>query len=247
MCRSRHQGRGLLYGRLPRRDHGLVDQEHQLLQQPAPRLRELYDRLPAARHWFLRACARAPAARRVAQGPPQPPAVQHRLLRAQAARGDHERRHPAQAQQAAPPHGRQSFRARHQSPDTRTQIALALAVLVALAGCANSTPAASNPTYPATGLVLLSLTDGTKRAAVSIGTDPVAVVVSNDGTTAYLADSSPGHVYAVTLPDLKVAWKQHVGGAPFGLLLHSGRLFVSLFSGALVVELDPNSGTQLAT
>jgi len=120
-------------------------------------------------------------------------------------------------------------------------------VLVALAGCGNSTPAASNPTYPATGLVLLSLTDGTKRAAASIGTDPVAVVVSNDGTTAYLADSSPGDVYAVTLPDLKVAWKQHVGGAPFGLLLHAGSLFVSLFSSAAVVELDPATGTPLGS
>ena len=75
----------------------------------------------------------------------------------------------------------------------------------------------------------------------------VAVIVSGDGKSAYLADSAPGDVYSVTLPDLEVAWKHHVGGAPFGLLLHGGRLFVSLFSGALVVELDPNSGAQLAT
>ncbi len=73
------------------------------------------------------------------------------------------------------------------------------------------------------------------------------MIVSDDGKTAYLADSAPGDVYAVTLPQLEVAWKHHVGSAPFGLLLHSGRLFVSLFSGALVVELDPKSGTQLAT
>jgi DNA-binding beta-propeller fold protein YncE len=75
----------------------------------------------------------------------------------------------------------------------------------------------------------------------------VAVIVSADGKTAYLADSAPGDVYSVKLPELKTAWKHHVGGAPFGLLLYSGRLFVSLFSGALVVELDATSGAQLAT
>jgi len=71
------------------------------------------------------------------------------------------------------------------------------------------------------------------------------VIVSEDGATAYLADSSPGDVYAVRLPRLTVAWKHHVGGAPFGLLLHGGSLFVSLFSGAAVVELDPSSGPSL--
>jgi DNA-binding beta-propeller fold protein YncE len=95
--------------------------------------------------------------------------------------------------------------------------------------------------------VLLSLTDGSRHASASIGTDPVAVIVSDDGATAYLADSSPGDVYAVRLPELSVAWKQHVGGAPFGLLLHAGRLFVSLFSGAAVVELDPTTGAELAS
>ena len=94
---------------------------------------------------------------------------------------------------------------------------------------------------------MLSLKDGTLRASAPVGSDIVAVTVSDDGKTAYLADSAPGDVYAVTLPELKVAWKHHVGGAPFGLLVHSGRLFVSLFSGALVVELDPNSGVQMAT
>ena len=75
----------------------------------------------------------------------------------------------------------------------------------------------------------------------------VAVIVSEDGKTAYVADSAPGDVYAVRLPSLQVAWKQHVGGAPFGLLLHQERLFVSLFSGASVVELDTSSGTKLAS
>ncbi len=109
------------------------------------------------------------------------------------------------------------------------------------------TPPNIAPAYPETGLVLLSLRDGTRAASASIGSDVVAVIVSDDGKTAYLADSAPGDVYAVRLPSLQVAWKQHVGGAPFGLLLHQERLFVSLFSGASVVELDPSSGKTLAT
>ncbi len=73
------------------------------------------------------------------------------------------------------------------------------------------------------------------------------MVVSGDGAMAYMADSAPGDVYAVKIPELKVAWKHHVGGAPFGLLLHEDRLLVSLFSGAQVVELDSKSGAELAT
>ncbi len=122
-----------------------------------------------------------------------------------------------------------------------------MAALVALAGCAQSAPATANHAYPATGLVLLSLADGSPRASASIGTDPVAVIVSEDGATAYMADSSPGDVYAVRVPALTVAWKQHLGGAPFGLLLDGTRLLVSLFSGAAVVELDPNTGIVMGT
>jgi hypothetical protein len=95
--------------------------------------------------------------------------------------------------------------------------------------------------------VLLALQDGTLAASAPVGSDVVAVIVSEDGKTAYVADSAPGDVYAVRLPSLQVAWKQHVGGAPFGLLLHQERLFVSLFSGASVVELDPSSGAKLAS
>jgi outer membrane protein assembly factor BamB len=95
--------------------------------------------------------------------------------------------------------------------------------------------------------VLLSLGDGSPRGSASIGADLVAVIVSDDGTTAYAADSAPGDVYAVRLPGLKVAWKHHVGGAPFGLLLQGGRLFVSLFNSASVVELEPSTGRQLVS
>jgi hypothetical protein len=118
---------------------------------------------------------------------------------------------------------------------------------LAAIACGGSAPATATGEYPESGLVLLSLTDGTQRGSGSIGTDPVAVIVSGDGKTAYVADSAPGDVYAVRLPGLQVAWKQHVGGAPFGLLLHSERLFVSLFDGASVVELEPSSGRKLAT
>jgi hypothetical protein len=108
-------------------------------------------------------------------------------------------------------------------------------------------PPSSTGAIPKTGLVLLSLKDGSQRASASVGSDPVAVIVSQDGGTAYMADSSPGDVYAVRLPGLSVAWERHLGGAPFGLLLHGGSLFVSLFSGSAVVELDPANGAQRAS
>ncbi len=118
---------------------------------------------------------------------------------------------------------------------------------MALAGCgaqANAPTYAAS--YPATGLVLLSLKDGSRVASATVGSDPVAVTVSDDGRTAFVADSAPGDVYAVRVPELKVLWKSHVGGAPFGLLLRQGRLFVSLYSGAAVDELDPVAGHVLA-
>jgi outer membrane protein assembly factor BamB len=112
---------------------------------------------------------------------------------------------------------------------------------------ATSCSGASPATTHQTGLVLLSLAEGTNKAEATIGSDPVAVIVSDDGRTAYVADSSPGDVYAVKLPDLHVSWRAHTGGAPFGLLLHDSRLFVSLFAGAAVVELDPTNGKKLAS
>jgi DNA-binding beta-propeller fold protein YncE len=118
--------------------------------------------------------------------------------------------------------------------------------LLAVAGSSSGPPAPSRD-YPATGIVLLSLKDGALRGSASVGTDPVAVVVSADGKTAYTADSAPGDVYAVGLPGLEVIWKTHVGGSPFGLLLHGGRLFVSLFDTTAVVELDTADGSMLAT
>ena len=116
-----------------------------------------------------------------------------------------------------------------------------------LAACSSGAPSPSQSLPHQTGLVLLSLKDGTKKAEAAIGSDPVAVIVSRDGTIAYVADSAPGDVYAVKLPSLKVAWRTHLGGSPFGLLLHEARLDVSLFLGAAVVELDPATGQTLAT
>jgi hypothetical protein len=124
-------------------------------------------------------------------------------------------------------------------------------VLLLTAACGGSTaPAASASAAtsgaPETGLVLVSLADGGPRTAATIGSDTVAVIVSADGRTAYLADSAPGDVYAVSLPALKVEWMQHVGDAPFGLLLSQGHLLVSLFNTDAVVELDPADGKTLA-
>jgi len=117
---------------------------------------------------------------------------------------------------------------------------------VAILACGGSAPA-SKPAYPETGLVLLSIKDGAPRGSASIGKDIVAVALSDDGRLAYLADSAPGDVYAVSLPNLHVAWKQHVGGAPFGLLQRGARLYVSLFDGGAVLELDPKSGVMMGT
>ena len=116
---------------------------------------------------------------------------------------------------------------------------------LASCGAPPPAPAASNQAYPAAGLVLLSLTDGSKRGSASIGTDPVAVSVSADGALAYVADSAPGDVYAVRLPNLEVVWRQHVGGAPFGLLVQSDSLFVSLYDAGAVVELNAATGAKL--
>lgn len=92
----------------------------------------------------------------------------------------------------------------------------------------------------------MSLSDGSVRASATVGSDPVAVMVSADGRTAYVADSAPGDVYAVSLPGLKAIWKAHVGGAPFGMLMHLGRLYVSLYDLGQIVELEPSAGRILA-
>jgi hypothetical protein len=119
-------------------------------------------------------------------------------------------------------------------------------VATAIAACGGSAPA-SKPGYPESGLVLLSIKDGAPRGSASIGKDVVAVTLSDDGRFAYLADSAPGDVYAVSLPNLHLVWKQHVGGAPFGLLQRGARLYVSLFDGAAVLELDPKTGVMMGT
>ena len=71
------------------------------------------------------------------------------------------------------------------------------------------------------------------------------MIVSDDGHTAFLADSSPGDVYAVDIPSLKMEWKQHTGGAPFGLLYHEGRVYVSLYDAAELVQLDAKNGAVI--
>lgn len=117
---------------------------------------------------------------------------------------------------------------------------------VALWACGGPDAGQTPQAYPDTGLVLLSLQDGSPRGSAHVGADPVAVTVSDDGHTAYLADSSPGDVYAASLPNLKVRWKTHTGGAPFGLLVHQGRLYVTLFDTATIAELDLADGRVLA-
>ena len=95
--------------------------------------------------------------------------------------------------------------------------------------------------------MLLSLRDGSVHGAATVGTDPVAVIVSADGGMAYVADSAPGDVYAVRLPNLTIKWKAHVGGAPFAMVVHRERLYVTLYDASSIAELDPSDGKLLAT
>jgi len=112
-----------------------------------------------------------------------------------------------------------------------------------LAGCGDS----SAPGPPDSGLVLLDLNSGAHVASLSVGRDAVAVALSADGQTAYVADSSPGDVYAVKLSQRRVMWRSHTGGAPFGVIENAGRVYVSLYTSTFVDELDPTSGKILAT
>ena len=75
----------------------------------------------------------------------------------------------------------------------------------------------------------------------------MAVTLSDDGRTAYVADSASGDVYAVSIPQLKVIWIAHTGGAPFGILFHHGRPYVTLYDAAAVVQLNPADGSLIAT
>lgn len=112
-----------------------------------------------------------------------------------------------------------------------------------LAACGDS----ASPAKPDSGLLLLDLKSGAQEASLSVGNDAVAVALSADGEIAYVADSAPGDVYAVKLSQRRILWRAHTGGAPFGVLEHGGRVFVSLFTSTFVDELDPASGRVLAT
>ncbi len=94
--------------------------------------------------------------------------------------------------------------------------------------------------------MLLDLGSGAQVASLSVGRDAVAVALSADGQTAYVADSAPGDVYAVKLSQRRVLWRSHTGGAPFGVLENGGRVYVSLYTSTFVDELDPASGKILA-
>ena len=113
---------------------------------------------------------------------------------------------------------------------------------LAVAACGDSAAAP----IPQTGLLLLDLRTGATVASLSVGSDPVAVLLSTDGATAYVADSTPGDVYAVQLAGRRIRWRSHIGGAPFGLLFGGDRLYVSLFTASAVAELALTNGAVLA-
>jgi DNA-binding beta-propeller fold protein YncE len=118
-------------------------------------------------------------------------------------------------------------------------------VIAALAAVAcGDSPA---PAVPASGLMLLDLRSGAPVASLSVGSDAVAVTLSADGSTAFVADSSPGDVYAVRLATRRVLWRAHTGGAPFGILFGGDRIYVSLFTAGAVDELALDTGRVLAS
>ena len=47
------------------------------------------------------------------------------------------------------------------------------------------------------------------------------------------------------LSQRRVLWRSHLGGAPFGLLIHDGGLYVTLFATDALVELNPANGAVL--
>jgi DNA-binding beta-propeller fold protein YncE len=106
-------------------------------------------------------------------------------------------------------------------------------------------PAPARP--PAEGVMLLNLQTGQVVAQRELGDDPLAVAVSGDGKTAYVADNDLGDVFALRLPSLRQEWRRHVGGAPGPMLLAGGELYVSEYDAGAAAELDPATGRQLAT
>lgn len=91
-------------------------------------------------------------------------------------------------------------------------------------------------------MLLVGLGDGSQRGQLSLGGDPIAVEVSGDGTTAYVADNRGGRVLALSLPSLRTLWTADVGGRPGPLLATLDTLYVSLYDAGQVVELDPAAG-----
>jgi len=108
-------------------------------------------------------------------------------------------------------------------------------------------PASSRPQAapPSAGLLLLSLADGSERARLSFGQDPLAVVVDETANIAYVSDNAAGDVYAVALGKPRVIWKTLVGGRPGPLLVSGGHVLTSLYSDAAVAELAAGSGQFL--
>ncbi len=111
--------------------------------------------------------------------------------------------------------------------------------------CGSAAPSRPQASPPSAGLLLLSLADGSERARLSFGQDPLAVVVDETANVAYVSDNAPGDVYAVALDRPRVLWKTQVGGRPGPLLLSGGHLLTSLYADGMVAELDAGSGQVL--
>jgi len=91
-------------------------------------------------------------------------------------------------------------------------------------------------------VLLVSLADGAQRGQVTLGGDPIAVEVSGDGGTAYVADNRGGRGLALTVPGLRTLWTSEVGGRPGPLLATLDTLYVTLYEAGQVAELEPATG-----
>jgi hypothetical protein len=119
-----------------------------------------------------------------------------------------------------------------------------LAILLAvLAGCGVPPPAPASA--PPEGVLLLTLGGGF-RGSRALGGDPIAVAVSSDGRTAFIADNAGGWVRALSVPELEPRWTARVSGRPGPIVVSGTSVLVSLFGAAEVLELAAADGSVIA-
>jgi YVTN family beta-propeller protein len=87
------------------------------------------------------------------------------------------------------------------------------------------------------------------RATVPVGAGPVSLVISQDGTRAYVSDFGSGAVSVISTATKTVTATIPVAGGPWGLALSPGgqRLYVACHGGNNVSVVDTAAGTAVGT